>query len=480
MSRTGLPPPSAARFEVIAQIASGGMGRVDLARLGDSLVAVKRLHAHLSEDTDLASMFLDEVWLTGALEHPNVVRLMAWGHDAQGLFLAMELVHGIPLSHALARCKKLGEPFPVELAVQAASRVAAGLSAAHALTGPGGEPLGVVHRDVTPSNILISFRGEVKLTDFGVAKATRHMARARTATGVLKGKVPYMSPEYALGGSVDGRSDLYSVGVVLFELLTGSRPFDAETDLALLRAITEEVPPRVDALRSDVDAELASLVARLLAKSPADRPESAAELCALLDAWLTRRGASPAELEACLGELVSRLGSQKKSAFDGWMSSARTHKMTATAQASADVAPERIGTRSVVATAALEPTSHTREVSPPAPRKSPLWLPLAAVSALLAAVVLGWALFRATAGADASGPARATSTATPTNLTLPSAAPAESQARPAAPPALAPTISASAARTAAPGGRTGPRVQPPPREPCTVTHWNYPKCLTEH
>ena len=277
------------RWAVLGEIASGGMGRVELARWldGGEVLAVKRLHPHFAADQRFVAMFLDEVWMTGALRHPNVVELAGWGEDDDGMFLAMELVRGASLNHLWRAGLAAGDPIAPELVAYAAARAAEGLAAAHALTDDAGAPLELVHRDVTPSNVLVGFDGSVKITDFGVARAVGRSTR--TATGVIKGKVSYMSPEHARGARLDGRSDLYSLGVCIFELSAGARPFHAEHDLEILRLVAEQPAPILAEEVAGFPRPLSDLVRRLLAKDPRERPAHGGVVAAEIDRWLGAR-----------------------------------------------------------------------------------------------------------------------------------------------------------------------------------------------
>jgi serine/threonine protein kinase len=305
---------------VLGELASGGMGRVDLARViadGDvkargarRILAVKRLHPHLARDARFVEMFLDEVWMTAALRHPNVVELVGWGRDVAGCFLAMEFVHGAALSVIERAGRDADDPLPPELIAFIGARVAEGLGAAHSLVSPEGVHLEMIHRDVTPSNILIGFDGSVKITDFGVAKAAGR--NTHTATGVLKGKVSYMSPEYARAQGFDHRSDIYSMGVALFELATGCRPFTADHDLELLRLIMEEPAPPIESLEPGFDRELAELIHELLLKEPSERPASGEAVRRSLDGWLDARGYDRAGLERSLAAYAERHAADRK------------------------------------------------------------------------------------------------------------------------------------------------------------------------
>jgi len=312
--QTGTP-----KLVVLGRLASGGMGTVSLARTEEGhRVAVKRMHTHLAEDSHFLRMFLDEIWLTGALRHDNVVRLVGWGVDDGGPYFATEFVLGAGLGELLARARGAGESLPHELVAYIGARMAEGLHAAHSLCGPDGESLGIVHRDVTPSNVLIGFDGSIKLTDFGVAKAAQKSTRSRT--GMLKGKLSYMAPEYADGRGVDGRSDLYSLGVVLFQLLSGQRPFSGDTDMELLRKIVDRTPPTITSLVPTIHEDLAAIVDRLLAKRPEARGRDAMHVATELDGWLLLQGHPSSTLRARLAAYVGRHCGDRRTRLEALMS----------------------------------------------------------------------------------------------------------------------------------------------------------------
>jgi len=299
---------SAPALTVIGEIASGGMGSVELARMvdasGERLVAVKRMHPEHARDLEFVRMFRDEIWLMGALRHPNLVGLLGWGEDEGGPYLVMEYVDGVALGRIVGIGRRALDPIPERLVAYVAARSAEGLHAAHQLRDAAGKPLEIVHRDVTPSNVLVAFDGRVQVTDFGIAKAVGKSSHTRT--GIIKGKIAYMSPEYALRRPVDGRADLYSLGVVMYELLSNELPFEARTDFELLKKVAYGDPPRVLAVAPDVDPELATIVDRLLSKDPAQRYEAGAALARELEAWLERKGNDPTGLQAELADYAER------------------------------------------------------------------------------------------------------------------------------------------------------------------------------
>jgi serine/threonine-protein kinase len=270
------------RYKSLWVIGRGGMGSVEVAlERGpngyERVLALKRLLPEAARDPRNKEMFLREARLAALLSHPNVVHAFAYG-DIQGeLFLAMEYVEGQPLSSVLAaaRSTPAGRLEP-ELVCLVLAEACEGLHAAHELCDVGGRPLRVVHRDVSPHNVMVAYDGRVKLLDFGVAKleASSH----ETRTGEVKGKMAYMSPEQALGEKLDRRSDLYSIGAVLFECLTGQRMWGTGTDLEVLRRMALEAPPRLDQALPGALPALVDLHARLVAHSPDARPASALEV----------------------------------------------------------------------------------------------------------------------------------------------------------------------------------------------------------
>ena len=293
MSRVPLPPAEPMKLARLAEIARGGMGSVELARveggrLAGQIVAVKRLHANIASDPQFVSMFLDEAWLTAALHHVNVVAVAAWGDDDRGMFLAIEFVQGVSLQRLLKESKVNKEMFAERTVANLCSQICAGLTAAHGLRGDDGALLGLVHRDLTPGNVLVTFEGVVKVVDFGIAKAEERISHTRT--GTLKGKPAYMAPEQARGAKVDARADIFSFGVLMFELLAGRRPWMAKAAFDVMMEIAGDPPPKLSDLRPALNPEFIAIVEKCLEKKPDDRFSSAAEIQARLDAWRTQKG----------------------------------------------------------------------------------------------------------------------------------------------------------------------------------------------
>ncbi len=268
-------------YQIVAKLRSGGMATLFLGRRegveGFSRhVAIKVVHEHLAEDEMFVRMFVDEALLSAKIQHPNVVHVEALGESGGRHFLVMEYVHGCALSTLLTSLGKLGRTLTPQLATYIAVKVAEGLHAAHETKDGDGQLLGVVHRDVTPQNVLIAYRGHVKLIDFGVAKAR---GRAQQTTGgSLKGKIGYMSPEQAFGESVDRRTDVYALGVVLWEMLTGRRAFKASNELALLQMVRDPKLVPASTYNASVPPALDAVIAKATAREAADRFSTAQEM----------------------------------------------------------------------------------------------------------------------------------------------------------------------------------------------------------
>jgi serine/threonine protein kinase len=243
------------RFELVAELATGGMATVYLGRLSGAggfqrFVGIKRLHPHLAREPEFIEMFLEEARLAARIHHPNVVPILEIGTSEQGYYIVMEYVEGDTLANLIARAVQGGQRVPVRVAIRVLVDVLAGLHAAHELADDDGKPLGIVHRDVSPQNILIGIDGSARLTDFGVARATSKLSTTRT--GQLKGKLAYMAPEQARGAKdIDRRADIFAAGVVMWEALEGRRLFKGDGDADTLnKVLYEPIPPLEDVERS--------------------------------------------------------------------------------------------------------------------------------------------------------------------------------------------------------------------------------------
>jgi serine/threonine-protein kinase len=299
------------RYELLRKIATGGMGQVYLARqkgpVGfQKLLVVKRLLPHLSEDEEFIQMFLDEARIAALLNHPNIAQIYEMGDVDGVLYIAMEYVNGESVSLVNSRANIRRGSLPLALKCRIIADAAAGLDHAHQARTPSGRRLGLIHRDVSPHNVLVGFNGNVKLIDFGVAKAAGKLSH--TAVGTIKGKHAYMSPEQARGEELDARSDVYGLGIVFYELLTSHRLFKRESDVATLKAVVSARVPPPSEVVTTLPKNLDALVLKALARKREDRFQSAGDFqLALEDFLLAARlpGSTQAHLAAFMKDLYS-------------------------------------------------------------------------------------------------------------------------------------------------------------------------------
>jgi serine/threonine-protein kinase len=427
---------STTSYVPLFEFSRGGMGRVELALLAGPrfrrLYAIKRLHPHHAEDPAVREMFLEEGRLAGLVRHPNVVSVLDVGEDREGPFLVMDYVDGVSAADLLAQARRSGEAVPIAVCVRIALDAARGLHAAHELRDPSGKALALVHRDVSPQNVLVGFDGLARVSDFGVAKALG--SGSRTSTGLLKGKMGYMAPERLRFEPPDRRSDLFSLGVVLHELLTGDRLYTGAEAADVARQILNDPPPDPGLSREDVPAAVTELVFELLAKDPALRPASAAEVAERLELVaeaLASEAGAPVDVGAFL---TSRFSDER-------------------------AARER---RIAEATAAMETRRHD-ERSGPWRRARIVWLALAGV--LIVAGATAWRVTRASGGAPVTVVAPPAVTA-PAEIAPPPAPAAAATPVTAAP--RPPARRVRAAKAAAPV-----RAKPSPPKPAGVRHWDW-------
>ncbi|MFW6052073.1 MAG: serine/threonine protein kinase, partial [Myxococcota bacterium] len=299
------------KYLLIERINVGGMAEVFKAKPAgtrglEQLVAIKRILPAVAQDPAFVRMFVEEARTAQRLAHPNIVRILELGRVGHSVFLAMEYVRGKDLRAIAHRMREQGKRVPVPLACHVVMKACEGLHHAHEQRDADGRRLGLVHRDVSPQNVLVSIAGEVKLIDFGIAKAANKAAKA--GTGVLEGKFAYMSPEQVRGLPLDRRSDVFSAGIVLYELLTGERLFVGASDFSILEKVRNaeiEPPSRVT---SSVPPELERIVLRALARDPDERFQTAADLQEALESFLYSSGTffGARDLSAWVGEVFSR------------------------------------------------------------------------------------------------------------------------------------------------------------------------------
>ncbi|MFY2560652.1 protein kinase domain-containing protein [Corallococcus terminator] len=263
------------KYQLVRKLATGGMAEVFLAKAAgpggfEKTLVLKRILPHLAEDPSFVEMFLEEARLVAGLNHPHIVQIFDFGEAEGSYFLAMELIDGPNLRRWQRQAASKGQPLAPNICAKVVAQAAEGLAFAHDFADPTtGQPLGLIHRDVSPDNILVSRQGAVKVVDFGIAKVAGQ--KHRTQTGIVKGKVAYMPPEQVRADPLDRRVDVYALGVVLYELLTGKLPIDGASELAMMQAIVSREPTPVSRYRQDVPAALQDIITRALQKDREDR-----------------------------------------------------------------------------------------------------------------------------------------------------------------------------------------------------------------
>ena len=433
-SRVAEGPPG---YLTLLEIARGGMGTVELAvRRAEHfsrLFAVKRLHPHFAASQEARVAFLQEGRVAALLRHASAVSVLDAGEDARGPYLVMQYVEGAPASQLITEARGRGELLPIQICVRACRDAAQGLHAAHSLVDHVGRPQGFLHRDVCPQNILLGFDGLARVTDFGVAQTI--FTDQQTFSGSLKGKLRYMAPERLRFEKIDARADLFSLGVVLYEMLSGTHLFDAEAETEVAQQVLHGNTPDIGLVREGIPLGLVELLFQLLARDQKFRPKSASAVAARLDELLT-------EIEFDDGKVST----------DAYM---EEHFGTARAEMQSEI---RGALESTLATLDAIGSSPSLGSSPsfgsspslPPPPPSGWWgrrevRAGAAALALVGLVTLGWAWARA----DEEGGA------------APSAAPSEPVAPVASPNRVDEQIPADPAPTPAPAEPAGVPSQAP-------------------
>ncbi|KFE66700.1 serine/threonine protein kinase [Hyalangium minutum] len=282
------------KYRLVRRLATGGMAEVFLAKAAGPMgfekeLVVKRILPHLAEDPQFVEMFLAEAKLAARLNHGNVVQIFDFGEQEDSYFIAMEYVEGLNLKVLLKRTLQQGKPLPFPLIARIVSLACEGLAYAHELVDPdSGQPMKFIHRDISTDNILVSLTGGVKVVDFGIAKAAT--VGSQTQSGIIKGKLPYMPPEYLMASPIDLRSDIYALGVVLYELIAGRRPFVAETDVLLAQLIIHGLPTDLRSLREGVPTRLVQVLEKAMHKNRDERYATCRQMQADLERFLFECG----------------------------------------------------------------------------------------------------------------------------------------------------------------------------------------------
>ncbi|MEO8550131.1 MAG: serine/threonine-protein kinase [Kofleriaceae bacterium] len=294
---------------MLGYLADGGMAEIFLGRETDGRpVVIKRIHPHLARQQNFVAMFVDEARIGSLVHHPNVIEVFELGQVRTDLFLVMEYLAGENASGMMRRLTARQERLPMALAAYIVAEACAGLHHAHELHDGAGNALHLVHRDISLSNLFVTYTGEVKVLDFGIATAAHRLSR--TATGQVKGKFSYMSPEQCNGEALDARSDLFSLGVVLYELSTGRRLFKRATELMVLKAVTEQPIPRPTRELSDYPPELEAVCMKALSRDRDDRYGSALEMRDALLGVIAKLGATD-DQGAALSDTMSQLFAER-------------------------------------------------------------------------------------------------------------------------------------------------------------------------
>lgn len=456
------------RYETLFRLAAGGMAEVHVARLVgeggfEKLVALKRMLPNLAADERFVGMFLDEAKVAANISSPHVVSTLDLGRaDDDSLYIVMELVVGVSLAALRAALTQQNVAMPVDLGAEILAQAALGLHDAHEARTAHGEWLAIVHRDVSPQNVLVDVSGRVRITDFGVARAIERVTQ--TESGEVKGKLAYFAPEQARAKPLDRRADVFALGIVAWELLTGQRLFAGDGPADTVMRVLEMPIPRVDALRPDVPAALADAIARALDRDVHARTETAADFAQEI------RAAVPSVGLARVGELVRERGGQTLRRLEDGIRShtpsssgrvsapSRTPRTSPRVEREPDVANDTIAQSGVVS-APREPTAATVG-TPPRAAESPAGTGRGrAVGAVIVTLLVagGLGLWMTQREAVTPPPTVATHDAPPPP---PSPAPPSTVAELAAPPPIDPPPTVASVDT--PSSRRPRRAPPAP------------------
>jgi serine/threonine-protein kinase len=481
-------PQRLGNYRLVKDLARGGMAQVTLAcDASGTHVVLKRIRGEQAEDPKLVQMFVDEAKLASTLRHPNIVAVYDSGADAGEYFFAMEYVHGEDLRTVLREIHNRRDRLPIAQVLTVIGCAAAGLHHAHQAVTADGRPLGLVHRDVSPANILVGYNGIVKVTDFGIAKATLHSVETRS--GTLKGKVAYMSPEQVTGRPIDRRSDVFALGIVFYEVATARRLFKNDNDFLTMTAIVQgEIPPPSQH-RPDLPRPVEKMIMKALEPDPADRYQTAQALLDDIEGFMRSIGQTTNangvadymkalfghRLEPWLVETEITQIAPPLVDFDGSDSGIVAPPAASAANLTMPKMPKRNtpppgslivrAHEEMLSAPTFQPLVETQAVHVPAPQRQRRWLVRGAAAAVSVAVI-GLIAVKVTSKTSSPTPSAAPSptpdpTPTPNPPPPPIAAPAPA---PVAAPAPAPVAAPAPAAVPAPVAAAVP-VRPPPPSP---------------
>ncbi len=435
------------QYVLTEKIATGGMAEVWKARMRgvegfQKIVAIKKILPHLSDNQDFIEMFVDEAKLAAQLNHNNIIHIYDLGKIQNSYYIAMEYIDGYDLKTILRRGEERGNPMTVELALFIASKLASALDYAHRKKDFEEKEMGLVHRDVSPQNVLVSQEGDIKLCDFGIAKAASKASH--TQAGALKGKLQYMSPEQAWGRSIDRRSDIFALATVLFEMLTNRKLFTGDNELSILEQVREARVQPPSLYNDEVTPEIDKIVIKALQKDPANRYQTAGEMARDLDAVLY--SFKPTPTSADLAIYMHRISAPEPEPFDAAETMIDTPLPVIPPAPAPAVAPAPAPVAAAAAApVAAAPFAAAAPYEEPKKGKSPIVLIAAVVLVLLAAGAGAFVLLRGRG--DAPVATTASTTAAPSTT---SAAATQTIVPVADTPAsaLVPTATAPATQTA--------------------------------
>ncbi len=466
------------RYELIGEIASGGMATVYLARLTgvggfQRFVAIKRLHPHLAGEAEFVEMFLDEARLAAGIHHPNVVPILEVGATPNGYYLVMEYVEGETLARLLARAASRSSRLPTPITVRLAVDMLSGLHAAHELRDETGQLAGLVHRDVSPQNVLVGSDGITRITDFGVARAASRLTATRV--GQLKGKIAYMAPEQAAGvEDVDRRADVFACGVVLWEAFAHKRLFKAENEaITLSRVMSEPVPP-LHTVAPHVPRAISDVIMRALERDVQRRFPTCAEMGDALEraGIATGNMATPRDLQAYIQDVLGGEIQQQRDAVRAWIARSESTPRPS-------MVPQPLGSSVSAASMALTSADMTGVTANTNGARSNTgrFIALALLAVVGALAFLGYKKMTAPVvpldtGVSAATPEHPvapvqTATALPSASSapaLPSASATAPTTAPTAQPAPAPTYVPRRPRPGKSEGEAAPATEPKPRK----------------